>query len=242
MSSAVRWWHIAGMVFLLALSPAGGHAQPTATLRDSSLVITSPHLVIPLPPYWLGGPLAPWVPPMHCGAHPAGRVRDRIVVEPERLAALYASSDEWRRELALALSAALPPASLVAYAGGDPWVGACGAVQLRVHVLAIANTERSPVDRIDASTRALRTEGFESTSAREYDARGWLVERVRWSADRGDYVGVGTIEYWSRVVEHESLLLVFHWVTGTGNDHMRTERDWIIDAVRIGDGREPTLP
>lgn len=236
-SRAVRWWHVVGMALSLALSPFGGHAQPTASLRDSSLVITSPDLVVPLPPHWLGGPPAPWVPPMHCGAHPAGQVRDRIVIEPERLGALHASSSEWRRELAIALSAALPMASLVAYAGADPWDGACGAVQLRVHLLTGANAEHSLVDRIDASTRALRTEGFRSTNERERDPRGWLVERVRWSADRGDYVGVGTIEFWSRSVEHGTLMMVFHWVTGTGNGYMVTERDWIIDGIRIGGDR-----
>jgi hypothetical protein len=60
---------------------------------------------------------------------------------------------------------------------------------------------------------------------------------VRWRADRGDYVGVGTIEFWSRVVAGRLLALVFHWVHGTDDEFLRTERDWIMNTVRIDGGR-----
>lgn len=73
--------------------------------RDSARVVDGRVLVEPLgisvtvPALWFGGPRPSYDrDTLTCANRPSGTVRDRVVVEPDRLPALRGGVGEWRRE------------------------------------------------------------------------------------------------------------------------------------------------
>ena len=209
----------------LIVQSARPPATDTAHVENGRLVIVPLGLSFRIPPIWLGGPASRERAPM-CGNPPAGSVRDRIVIEPERFAGLQNPAGEWKKEFAAVVDSVMPFRALVAHLGGDPWSGHCGTLQKRVYVGDAR--ERLALNQATAVRVAQRF--FRPVRHTQRDSGKWRITTVWWDAWYSDYGGTARVEFWSRSVRGRHVVIVF--LLSLGSDEQFADRAEIIASVQ----------
>ena len=204
-------------------------ALPTVTdsarVENGRLVIVPLGLSFRIPPIWLGGPPSSERNRL-CGDHPSGSVHDRIVIEPNRFAALQNPAGEWKQEFAAVVDSVMPLRALVAHLGGDPWSGTCSALQMRVYVGD--HRERLALSQATAVRVAQRF--FKPVRHTQRDSGEWRITTVSWDAWYHDYGGTARVEFWSRSVRGRHVVIVF--LLTLGSDDQLADRADIIASVQ----------
>jgi hypothetical protein len=218
---------------LLLLSlPQKVNAQDSARVVGNAVQVLPLGMQISLPAAWLGVKADP--PSGMCDDQPSGAVSDRLLTRREQFVVLPAPSTEWKKEYAAVVDSVMPFPRLVAHLGGDPWLGFCGAMHLRIY---IGDASLKLNDARMAVAKRVADRYFRSTVATtETTPAGWERRRISWNAYYYDYGGDATIEFFTRREANRTVVLVF-MLHGHIASQQR-QRDAIVQSWRRSVSRQ----
>lgn len=217
--------------FLLAIAlPSHVMAQAQAIFDSSAAAVSVSGVQIRLPAYWLGGPIADWIPRWMCGARSDRPVGERIITDSATLRSAPLSHSIGLFELEDALNAVLPRSALLALASSTAANEACGSVKLLVVRAALDEAAVGAERWATSALRRLQASGV--VAKRTHMQRGlWSGEQLQYERDRGDHISVATMEFWTHASGIRPVTLVFTWSSGKDRLYHETERTWILDHV-----------
>lgn len=222
-----KLWMLALLLLATTVS-----AQDSIRVVGNALQLSSLDAQFTLPAAWLG--LKPDPPSGLCDDFPGGTVDDRILTRREQFTILSSPSGEWKKEFAAVVDSTMPLSALVAHLGGDPWLGSCGAIQLRVYM---GDDAVKPTDARMIVAQRVADRYFRSAIGdAEITPTGWERRRISWNASYFDYGGVATVEFFTRREANRTVVLVF-MLHGNSAAQQR-QRDAIVQSWRRIDPRQ----
>jgi len=192
-------------VIVLAL-PLRLHAQEPARVVGTALQLSSLGMQITLPSAWVGLPPDPTSGV--CDDFLSGTPDERLLTRREQFVVLPSPTGEWKREFGAVVDSVLPFAALVAHVGGNPWLGHCSEIQLRIYVGAKGVR---PTDASMLLAQRVADRYFHSTiSGPARLPSGWERRRIGWTAWYTDYGGDATVEFFLWDVEARTVVFCVH--------------------------------